>query len=252
MTQQSKNDMRERLDQVLVRRGLVKSRSRARDLVMRRAVQVDGVFAEKPGQLVEPEVLLNVDREANAHVARSGAKLLAGLEAFELSAEGRVALDVGASTGGFTQVLLEGGATRVYAVDVGRDQLDANLAADQRVISLEGNDVRRLSVSEVPEQVSAIAIDVSFISLSQVLPAAVSFAADRCWLIALIKPQFEVGRGGLSKRGLVRDEDAAAGAVERIRQGLMEFGWQVLGALPSPLTGKSGNSEILIGARRDA
>jgi 23S rRNA (cytidine1920-2'-O)/16S rRNA (cytidine1409-2'-O)-methyltransferase len=244
--------MRDRLDQVLVRRGLAKSRSRARDLVRRGAVQVDGVSAAKPGQLVEVEVPLHVDREANAYVARSGAKLVAGLEAFEFSSEGRVALDVGASTGGFTQVLLERGAARVYAVDVGRDQLDASLIADQRVISLEGNDVRRLSVSEVPEQVSAIAIDVSFISLSQVLPAAVSFAADSCWLIALIKPQFEVGRGGLGKRGLVRDEDAAAGAVERIRQGLMEQGWQVLGALPSPLSGKMGNSEILIGARRDA
>ncbi len=138
--------MRERLDQVLVRRGLAKSRSRARDLVLRGAVWVDGVSAAKPGQLVEVEVPLHVDLEANAYVARSGAKLVAGLEAFEFSAEGRVALDVGASTGGFTQVLLERGAARVYAVDVGRGQLDANLITDQRVISLEGNDVRRLSV----------------------------------------------------------------------------------------------------------
>jgi len=250
--QRSNNEMRERLDQVLVRRGLAKSRSRARDLVLRGAVRADGMIAEKPGQLVEPDVPLHVDAEANAHVARSGAKLVAGLREFAFSAEGRVALDVGASTGGFTQVLLESGAARVYAVDVGQGQLDAALNADRRVISLEGHDVRRLSVAEVPDRVTAIVLDVSFISLAQVLPAALSFATGGCWLVGLIKPQFEVGREALGKRGIVRDEAAVTESLTRIQHVLTERGWRVLGTLPSPLPGKKGNAEYLIGAQRDA
>lgn len=207
-----------------------------------------GQTAVKAGQLVEPDVELTIDGEANAFVARSGMKLLAALRGFELSPEGRIALDVGASTGGFTQVLLEWGASRVYAIDVGHVQLDDELAADSRVISLEGCDVRRLTAQEVPEKVSAIVVDVSFISLSQVLPAAISFAAPGCWLVALVKPQFEVGQKAIGKGGVVRDEVAVAHAVERTQDWLVDRGWQVLGAQPSPLPGKKGNAEYLVGA----
>jgi 23S rRNA (cytidine1920-2'-O)/16S rRNA (cytidine1409-2'-O)-methyltransferase len=241
-------DMRQRLDYVLVSRGLVKSRSRARDLIARGAISVAGQPAVKAGQLVEPDVALSIDEEANAFVARSGVKLVAGLRGFELSPEGRVALDVGASTGGFTQVLLEHGALRVYAVDVGHGQLEEVLGIDPRVISLEGRDVRRLTAQEVPEKVSAIVVDVSFISLAQVLPAALAFAAPNCWLVALVKPQFEVGQKAIGKGGVVRDEDAVIHAVERTQNWLIDHGWRVLGALSSPLPGKKGNAEYLVGA----
>lgn len=243
--------MRQRLDFVLVNRGIAKSRSRAHDLIARGAVSVEGRLATKAGQLVEPDVELVVDGEANAFVARSGAKLVAGLEGFKLSANGRIALDLGASTGGFTQVLLESGASRVYAVDVGHGQLDADLAADARVVSLEGRDARRLTEHDIREAVSAIVVDVSFISVLQVLPAGLSFAASGCWLVALVKPQFEIGRKGIGKGGIVRDENARIGAVSGVQDFLIDNGWRVLGLLPSPLPGKKGNEEYLVGAILD-
>ncbi|MBU2580746.1 MAG: TlyA family RNA methyltransferase [Alphaproteobacteria bacterium] len=243
--------MRQRLDYVLVNRGLVQSRSRARDLIARGAVTVEGKEAQKAGQLVEPDAVLTVDGEANAYVARSGAKLAAGLRGFEFSAAGKVALDVGASTGGFTQVLLEDGAKKVYAVDVGHDQLAAELQTDARVVSLEGHDVRHLTQTEIKEPVEGIVVDVSFISLAQVLPSALSFAAADCWLVALLKPQFEVGRKSIGKGGVVRDDNAVIHAYMGVRDYLEEQGWNVLGRLPSPLPGKKGNEEYLIGATRN-
>lgn len=245
------NAMRQRLDYVLVNRGLAKSRSRARDLVLRGAVEVAGEVAGKPGQLVEPDVELSVDGEANRFVARSGAKLMAGLKGFEFDASGRVALDVGASTGGFTQVLLEAGAARVYAVDVGHGQLDSLLADDARVVSLEGCDARRLSETEVAEPVGAIVVDVSFISLQLVLPHVLRFAGPDCWLVALMKPQFEVGREAIGKNGVVRDGDAAVRSFLDLKAMLDRSGWQVRGCLPSPLPGKKGNEEHLVGAVRN-
>lgn len=243
--------MRQRLDSVLVNRGLVQSRSRARDLIARGAVLVDGDAAQKPGQLVGPDAVLSVDSEANAYVARSGAKLVAGLRGFEFSAKGRTALDVGASTGGFTQVLLEGGARKVYAVDVGHDQLAGELRADPRVVSLEGHDARRLSSMQINEPVGAIVIDVSFISLVQVLPSALAFADEDCWLVALFKPQFEVGRKSIGKSGIVRDEAAIKDALKAVGEFLAVRGWDVAGWLPSPLPGKKGNEEYLIGAKQN-
>jgi 23S rRNA (cytidine1920-2'-O)/16S rRNA (cytidine1409-2'-O)-methyltransferase len=244
--------MRERLDQVLLQQGLVKSRSRARDLIRRAAVRVDGAVAAKPAMMVSLDANISVDEVANAYVARSGAKLVAGLDAFKFSATGCVALDVGASTGGFTQVLLENGARRVYAVDVGHGQLDASLAADGRVIGLEGRDIRRLGVDDIPEQVAAIVVDVSFISLTQALPAALAFAAPGCWLIALVKPQFEVGRDAIGKRGIVRKEADIVAVLSTIEDLLKDAGLRVHQAVPSPLPGKVGNLEYLIGAVLDA
>ncbi|MBU1211307.1 MAG: TlyA family RNA methyltransferase [Alphaproteobacteria bacterium] len=243
--------MRQRLDHVLAARGLVQSRSRARDLIARGAVRIGGEVAQKAGQLVSPDADIEVDSEANAYVARSGAKLLAGLRGFDLSPDGCVGLDIGSSTGGFTQVLLEGGARKVYAVDVGRGQLAGELATDTRVVSLEGQDARRLTQAQIGETVSAIVVDVSFISLLQVLPSALSFAGADCWLVALVKPQFEVGRKGVGKGGLVREEAEIANVLDRVSTFLTHRGWRVLGCLPSPLPGKKGNDEYLIGARRD-
>ncbi|MCH9808536.1 MAG: TlyA family RNA methyltransferase [Alphaproteobacteria bacterium] len=242
---------RERLDQVLVLRGLVKSRSRARDLIRRGAVKIGGTTAAKPGMLVDGNADLSVDEDANAYVARSATKLVAGLQAFGFSANEVACLDVGASTGGFTQVLLEAGASLVYAVDVGRGQLDPEVANDRRVVSLEGCDIRALAAEQVPGDVGAIVIDVSFISLTQALPRALSFAAKGCWLIALVKPQFEVGREAVGKKGLVRDEADVGLALSRIEGLLVEEGWRVCGTMQSPLPGKVGNVEYLIGAQLD-
>lgn len=211
---------------------------------------VAGRVAGKAGLLVEPDVEITVDAAANAHVARSGAKLVAALDAFGLDAAGRVALDVGASTGGFTQVLLEADAKRVYAVDVGHGQLHETLRKHPRVVSMEGQDARELTRLLVPDPVEAIVADVSFVSLRQVLPVPLGLAARCCWLVALVKPQFEAGRGAVGKRGVVRDEDAQKRSTADVAAFLEAAGWRVVGAIPSPLPGKEGNTEWLVGAMR--
>lgn len=232
--------------------GLAPSRARAADLVRRGCVTVAGVPASKPGAFVADDAPLAVTPDASAHVSRGALKLEAALEAFGLSAEGRVALDVGASTGGFTEVLLERGAAKVFAVDVGRGQLHARLRVDSRVVSLEATDARTLEASLIPEPVTAIVADVSFISLTQALPAALKLAAPGAWLVALVKPQFEAGREAVGKGGIVRDAADRARAVSRVRDFLEAKAWHVLGVTESPITGGSGNVEFLIGARHDA
>ena len=241
---------RRRLDVLLVERGLVQSRSRARDLVLRGAVMVDGCAAEKPGQLESAEVVLSVDSGANRHVARSAEKLIAALDEFGFPAEGRTVLDVGASTGGFTEALLNRGAQRVYAVDVGSNQLAAKLAGDDRVVSLENTDARALTASHVPEAVDAIAVDVSFIPLAKVIAPVSKLAGAGAWLVALVKPQFEVGRDSVGKGGIVRDEVAAQLAIDEVAANIEVEGWRVTGRMVSPLAGKKGNVEHLIGAVR--
>ena len=170
---------------------------------------------------------------------------------FQLSPDGQFALDVGASTGGFTEVLLTRGAAKVYAVDVGRDQLHALLRTDPRVVSLEAADARHIDQTMVPDAVSAITADVSFISLTQALPAALVRAAPGAWLAALVKPQFEAGRAAVGKGGLVRDDADRQRAIGRVRDFLEAEGWRVLGVIESPITGGSGNVEYLIGARHE-
>lgn len=230
--------------------GLAPSRARAADLVRRGCVTVAGLPASKPGALVADEAPLAVSAEETQYVSRGGLKLQAALAAFGLSPEGRVALDVGASTGGFTEVLLAGGAAKVYAVDVGRDQLHATLRADPRVVSLEATDVRRIDETLIGEPVAAIVADVSFISLTQALPAALKRAGESAWLVALVKPQFEAGREAVGKGGIVRDEKDRERAIARVRDFLEAEEWRILGVIQSPITGGSGNVEFLIGARR--
>jgi 23S rRNA (cytidine1920-2'-O)/16S rRNA (cytidine1409-2'-O)-methyltransferase len=245
--------MTTRLDQALVGRGLAATRSRARDLIKRGAVTVDGVVAHKAGQEVGEAARIKIADEAMPYVSRGGLKLAAALEAFWLSASGRIAVDVGASTGGFTEVLVRGGAARVYAVDVGRAQLHDTLRVDPRIVVLEQCDARGLTPAEIPEPVSAITADVSFISLTKALPAVLKLAAPDAWLVALIKPQFELEPAAIGKGGIVRDEEARARAVGRLRDWLAaQPGWRVLGIIPSPIAGGSGNEEFLIGAVRDA
>ncbi len=192
------------------------------------------------------------DADAARAVSRGTQKLIGALAAFEFDPEGRVALDVGASTGGFTQVLLERGAKKVYAADVGHGQLHPSLKADARVVSLEGLDARRLTRETVPEPVDAITADVSFISLIKALGPALELAAPGAFLVALVKPQFEVGLERIGKGGIVRDETARDSALHDVTAWLAaQPGWRVAGSIPSPIKGGSGNVEFLIGALND-
>ncbi len=240
-----------RLDQLLVDSGLAPTRSRAADLVRRGCVSIGGLPAAKPGALVKADASVTLSPDASTHVSRGALKLEAALDSFGFAVEGKAALDVGASTGGFTEVLLTRAAAKVYAVDVGRDQLHAKLRSDPRVVVLEGTDARSLDKALVKEPIGAIVADVSFISLTLALPAALALAAPVAWLVALVKPQFEAGRQAVGKGGVVRNEADRQRAVTRIWQFLEEKGWTVLGVIPSPVVGRGGNQEFLIGARHD-
>jgi 23S rRNA (cytidine1920-2'-O)/16S rRNA (cytidine1409-2'-O)-methyltransferase len=238
-----------RLDQRLVAEGLVPSRARAADLIRRGCVTVTGATVLKPGALVADDAPIVVAAGAGDGVSRGALKLEAALHDFGFDPVGRVALDIGASTGGFTEVLLAEGAAKVYAVDVGRGQLHERLRADPRVVSLEATDARNLDAALIPEPVGTIVADVSFISLTQALPAALKRAAPGAWLVALVKPQFEAGREAVGKGGIVRKAEDRERAVVRVRDFLEGEGWIVLGVIPSPIEGGSGNVEFLIGAR---
>jgi 23S rRNA (cytidine1920-2'-O)/16S rRNA (cytidine1409-2'-O)-methyltransferase len=238
-----------RLDKLMVERGFAATRARAQDLIGRGQVLIDGARAAKAGASVREGACIEV-LEAQTYVSRGGLKLKAGLSAFGFSPQGAVALDAGASTGGFTQVLLDAGAARVYAVDVGSEQLHASLRADPRVVSLEQTDIRSLDGGAIPEKVDVITVDVSFISLAKVLPPLFALAAPEAWLIALVKPQFEAGPERVGKGGIVRDSAVRAEVVERIGAFIEGEGWRVAGVIPSPILGRNGNEEFLLGAIR--
>jgi 23S rRNA (cytidine1920-2'-O)/16S rRNA (cytidine1409-2'-O)-methyltransferase len=243
---------RERLDVALVRRGLAVSRSQARDFITRGVVCVRGETALKPGVLVSPVDEIAVAPGEGAWVSRGALKLLAALDAFHFDPSQRVAVDVGASTGGFTQVLLSRGATRVYAVDVGHGQLHASVAAEPRVVNLENTDTRALTDAQIPDRAEAIVADVSFISLTKALPAVLELAADGCWLVALVKPQFEAGREAIGKGGIVREAADRERALAHVKDWMArQPHWRVAGVIPSPIAGGSGNQEFLLGAVRD-
>ena len=242
-----------RLDQALVDGRLADSRSRARALIEAGLVTVDGVVADKPSRPVDDAAVIRVTGLDHPWVSRGGVKLAHALDHFGISAEGRVALDIGASTGGFTDVLLQRGARRVYAVDVGHDQLAAKLRVDPRVIVLERVNARYLTAAEVPEPVSLLVSDASFIGLETLLPAPLERAAEEADLVALIKPQFEVGPALVGKGGVVKDPALHAAVCQRIADWLgARPGWQVLGLTESPIKGPDGNTEFLIHARRSA
>ena len=241
---------RERLDQVLVEQGLYASRARARDAVERGEISVAGKTVTRPGVLVDRDAAIVSTDPARAYVSRSALKLKAALEAFEIDAAGALALDVGASTGGFTQILLERGAAHVTAIDVGHGQLVATLAGDPRVTSIEGLNARDLTEAHLAYRPTLVVADVSFISLSLALPPALALASDGASVIALVKPQFEVGRENIGKGGLVRDAALALKAVDDVATLLSGLGWREIGRIASPIAGGDGNQEYLIGARR--
>jgi 23S rRNA (cytidine1920-2'-O)/16S rRNA (cytidine1409-2'-O)-methyltransferase len=242
-----------RLDELLVARGLAANRSRAQALIMAGRVRSAGVRLDKPGRLVAADLPLEIEGGDGEEWASRGAlKLLAALDAFAIDPSGRVALDIGASTGGFTDVLLRRGAKRVYAVDVGRGQLLWRLRTDPRVVVLEGVNARHLSPAQVPEPVELVTCDVSFISLKLVLPPAMALTAPGAFLVALIKPQFEAGREAVGKGGVVRDPAVYARVCAEIEAWLAARpGWRELGLVPSPILGPAGNKEFLIAAVRE-
>ena len=237
---------RKRLDIVLVEKHLVASRSRARDLIKRGLVRIDGDQAGKAGLLVNPDADISLTDDAKVYVSRGGSKLAHALDAFGFEPKGRVALDLGASTGGFVEVLLEGGARRVYAVDVGHGQLHDQLRSEPKVVALEGRDARTLTKREIRDPIDAITADLSFVSLTKVLAVPLSFAVAGAWLVALVKPQFEVGREAIGKGGIVRDTAAQEKAIGDVRAWFGEQqGWRVLDIIPSPILGQKGNKNFL-------
>ena len=238
-----------RLDRVLVERGLAESRTRAEALILAGRVRVEGHESVKPGTAVAPDAEVFVAAPEHPWVSRGGVKLAAALDHFGIDPSGRVCLDVGASTGGFTDVLLSRGARTVYAVDVGYGQLHAKLRGDARVVLLEKVNARYLSRAQVPVPVELLVADVSFISLSLILPAAVPLLAPGAAAVLLVKPQFESARGEVGKGGIVRDPAVRERAVARVAASAVALGLGPLGTIRSPIAGADGNEEFLAAFR---
>jgi 23S rRNA (cytidine1920-2'-O)/16S rRNA (cytidine1409-2'-O)-methyltransferase len=237
-----------RADRLLVELGHFDSRARARAAIEAGRVIADGAPVSKPSALLRPDAVIKA-AQAHPFVSRGGVKLDAALAAFGFDPNGCVCLDVGASTGGFSQLLLSRGARKVVAVDVGHGQLHASLAGEPRLMSFEGQDIRTLGVSAIGEAPTLVTIDVSFISLLAVLPAVNALAAASAALVALIKPQFEAGRAHL-KKGILRNRKTQDEVCRRVETALRDLGWRIVGLIPSPIEGGDGNREFLIGARR--
>ncbi len=241
---------KQRLDQALVERGLAETRAKAQALVLAGVVFSGEKRLDKPGTAIAADLPLEVRGQPHPYVSRGGLKLERALDAFGIDPAGKVALDVGASTGGFTDLLLQRGAARVYAVDVGHGQLAWKLRTDPRVVVMERFNIRNVSRKQVPEPVDLIVCDVSFIGLEKALPAALALAAPGAWLASLIKPQFEVGKGQVGKGGIVRDPALHEEVCRRIEAWVNGLpGWQVVGIVSSPIEGADGNREFLLGAR---
>jgi 23S rRNA (cytidine1920-2'-O)/16S rRNA (cytidine1409-2'-O)-methyltransferase len=240
---------RQRADRLLVERGLFESRAKAQAAIEAGLVRANEVPVRKASEEIPVDARVSAGA-AHPYVSRGGVKLAAALDHFGFDPKGRVCLDIGASTGGFTQVLLERGATRVYAIDVGRGQLHESLRMRAEVVALEKTDIRTLSPARFEAPPDLITVDVSFISLKLVLPAALALVKRPAQLIALIKPQFEAGRAAI-KKGIVRDDTVRKAVCADISAYIASLGWSVIGVMPSPITGGDGNIEFLLGATRD-
>lgn len=240
-----------RLDQLIVDRNLAESKTRAQALVMAGHVFIGDIKAQKPGQQVAEDAPVQVKGSDHPWVSRGGIKLAHALDEFAINVSGKVAMDVGSSTGGFTDVLLTNGAARVYAVDSGTNQLAWKLRQDERVIVHEQTSARILTQDHIPEPVDIIVCDASFISLAKVLETPLTFACTGAQLVALIKPQFEAGRDEVGKGGVVRDEAVHSRVCAEVKMWLVEKNWTVHGLTTSPITGPQGNIEFLIWAQKD-
>jgi 23S rRNA (cytidine1920-2'-O)/16S rRNA (cytidine1409-2'-O)-methyltransferase len=237
-----------RIDHLLVQRGLFESRAKAQAAIAAGLVTADGVPVRRASDTVASDAHIEA-APAHPFVSRGGVKLAAALDRFRFDPHGCVCLDVGASTGGFTDVLLARGARRVYAVDVGRDQLHASLRGRPEVVTLEQTDIRDLNPSHLPDLVDIVVIDVSFVALRLVLPHALALGRAPARLVALVKPQFEVGRAHL-KKGIVRDPQVQQQACDDVAEVIRALGWSVAGVMESPIAGGDGNREFLVGAIR--
>ena len=236
---------KERLDRLLVHQGLVASREAAVRTILAGGVLVDGATVDKPARLVARDARIEIERAA-PFVSRAGEKLAAALDAFSIDPRGLVALDVGCSTGGFTDCLLQRGVERVYAVDVGYGLIDWKLRQDPRVVLLERTNIRYIDRSRIPEPVDLAVIDVSFISLTLVLPSVVSLLKDRGRAVALVKPQFEVGKGQVGSGGIVRDQAQRRAVTDKVISAAGRLGLESVAVLDSPVKGRKGNQEILV------
>lgn len=242
---------RTRADMLLLAQGLAESRTRAQSLILAGKVYAGDRRVAKAGDLLPDDAALTVKGRDHPWVSRGGVKLAHGLAHFGFDVTGAVALDVGSSTGGFTDVLLTRGAARVYAIDVGTNQLAWKLRSDERVIVHEQTNARALTAEIVPEPVDIVVCDASFIALSKVLDAALDLAKPGAKLVALIKPQFEAGRGEVGKGGVVRDPLVHQRVCDDAAVWIESRGWRVVGVEPSPITGPEGNVEFLLGARKE-
>jgi 23S rRNA (cytidine1920-2'-O)/16S rRNA (cytidine1409-2'-O)-methyltransferase len=240
--------VRVRLDQLVVEKGLAPSRERARALILAGQVSVDGQLHTKAGTQIDPSAEVALLAPDHPYVGRGGLKLAHALDEFRIAVEGRDGLDIGASTGGFTDVLLKRGATRVVALDVGHGQIDWTLRNDPRVVVLEHFNARRLRLADLPGQVDIVTIDVSFISLRQILPVVPPLLRPGADVIALVKPQFEAGRGEVRK-GVIRDAAVQSRVVDEVSAAAREVGLTPVASTPSPITGAKGNVEILVHLR---
>ncbi len=240
---------KERIDKLMFDKGLAPSRERARALIMEGKVLVNGHPAAKAGELVATDASIELKGEDIPYVSRGGLKLEAAISRFGISLTDKVAMDVGASTGGFTDVMLQQGALKVYCIDVGYGQLAWKIRQDPRVVLMERTNIRHLERDVIPKPVDIATIDVSFISLNKVVPKVVEFLKEGGEIVALIKPQFEVGKGEVGKGGIVKDPVKRQAAVQRVQGELESIGLQVVGIIESPILGQKGNVEYLIYAK---
>ena len=238
--------MKKRLDILVTERGLAESREKAKTLIMAGQVYVDGQKADKPGDTFSEDAAVEVRGKGLPYVSRGGLKLEKAMREFGLQLQGRTCMDIGASTGGFTDCMLQNGAQRVYSVDVGYGQLAWSLRTDPRVVNLERTNARYLTQEQVPEEIGFFSVDVSFISLTLILPAVRPLLAEHGQAVCLIKPQFEAGREKVGKMGVVRDKAVHEEVIEKIRSFALENGFSVLGLTFSPVKGPEGNIEYLI------
>ena len=242
-----------RADELTVRLGLAPSRSAGQILIRNGCVLAGGNPVRKPSQMLPDDTLLSIRENTEIYVSRGAGKLLAAIKAFSPSIEGKVALDLGASTGGFTEVLLRHGAAKVYAVDVGTGQLHPTLRADSRVVSLENTNARDLNTEIIPEKIQILTGDLSFISLTKVLPACSGLLADGFMAMLLVKPQFEADRKDIGSGGVVRNPEVRLKCVEKIVAFAEErLGWHHIGTVPSPVLGQNGNQEYMLAFNRNS
>jgi 23S rRNA (cytidine1920-2'-O)/16S rRNA (cytidine1409-2'-O)-methyltransferase len=247
---QDKLDMKERLDKVLVSKGMAESRERARALIMEGKVFIKGIPVTKAGTLIDAKTDIELKGSNIPYVSRGGLKLEAAIKHFNIDLQDKIAMDVGSSTGGFTDCMLKNGIRRVYCIDVGYGQIAWSLRNDPRIILLERTNIRHLERENIPDEIDFATIDVSFISLTKVVPKVVEFLKSGGEILALVKPQFEVGRGEVGKGGIVKEEEKRLAAVESVKSNLETLGLYFIGDFRSPVTGQKGNIEYFLYMKR--